>query len=60
MRFYNEQRPFYCGVDLHARTMYLCILDREGNVVLHKNIKTRPAALLRAVRAVPRGAGDRL
>jgi len=49
MRFYNEQRPFYCGVDLHARTMYLCILDRDGNVVLHKNIKTRPAALLRAV-----------
>ena len=49
MRFYNEQRPFYCGVDLHARTMYLCILDREGNIVLHKNIKTQPAALLRAV-----------
>lgn len=49
MRFYNEQRLFYCGVDLHARTMYLCILDREGNIVLHKNIKTQPAALLRAV-----------
>ena len=49
MRFYNEQRSFYCGVDLHARTMYLCILDREGNIVLHKNIKTQPAALLRAV-----------
>ncbi len=27
MRFYNQQHRFYCGVDLHARTMSLCILD---------------------------------
>ena len=30
MRFYNQQHRFYCGVDLHARTMYLCILDQAG------------------------------
>jgi len=23
MRFYNQPHRFYCGVDLHARTMYL-------------------------------------
>jgi hypothetical protein len=22
MRFYNQPHRFYCGVDLHARTMY--------------------------------------
>lgn len=22
MRFYTKQHPFYCGIDLHARTMY--------------------------------------
>lgn len=27
MRFYTAQHSFYCGVDLHARTMYVCILD---------------------------------
>jgi hypothetical protein len=27
MRFYNHAHRFYCGVDLHARTMYLCIVD---------------------------------
>ena len=27
MRFFNQQHAFYCGVDLHARTMYLVILD---------------------------------
>ena len=25
MRFYTPQHPLYCGIDLHARTMYLCI-----------------------------------
>ena len=37
MRFYTGQHQYYCGIDLHARTLYLCILDAEGNVVLHKN-----------------------
>lgn len=30
MRFYQQQHRFYCGVDLHARCMYLCILDANG------------------------------
>jgi hypothetical protein len=33
MRFYNQAHGFYCGVDLHARTMYLCILDQAGTIV---------------------------
>jgi hypothetical protein len=42
MRFYKQpldQEPhrFYCGVDLHARCMYLCILDAAGNTILHKD-----------------------
>ncbi len=36
MRFYNQPHAFYCGVDLHARTMYLCILDQAGRIVLHQ------------------------
>src|SRR5215831_9976047 len=33
MRFYNQSHGFYCGVvDLHARTMYLCILDQTGKI----------------------------
>ena len=27
MRFYNQPHAAYCGVDLHARTMYLHVLD---------------------------------
>ena len=49
MRFYTGQRAFYCGIDLHARSMYLCILSRDGEVVLHQNLPTSPDALLKAV-----------
>ena len=27
MRFYNQQHKNYCGIDLHARKMYICIID---------------------------------
>jgi hypothetical protein len=30
MRFYNGQHRYYCGVDLHTKRMYLCILDQEA------------------------------
>ena len=49
MRFYTTQHPFYCGIDLHARTMYLCILDQGGEVLVHRNMKTDPAAFLKAI-----------
>jgi len=49
MRFYNQPHQFYCGVDLHARTMYLCILDANGQVVFDKNLAAQPDAFLQAV-----------
>ena len=49
MRFYTKQHRHYCGIDLHARTMYLCILDQAGEVLLHKNIRANSDAFLKAV-----------
>ena len=49
MRFYTKQHQFYCGIDLHARTMYVCILSQDGEVVLHRNMSARPDALLKAI-----------
>jgi len=40
MRFYTKQHKYYCGIDLHTKKMYLCILDSAGAIVLHRNIKT--------------------
>ena len=50
MRFYTKQHHFYCGIDLHADAMYVCILDATGEIVLHKNIPTRPKAFLRLIK----------
>ena len=33
MRFYTEQHGHYCGIDLHTRTMYLCVVDAAGDMV---------------------------
>jgi len=49
MRFYTESHQHYCGIDLHARTMYVCILDAEGQVLLHRNLPCDPERFLRAI-----------
>ena len=43
MQFYTKQHNFYCGVDLHADTMFVSILDAAGNIVVHQNLPGRPA-----------------
>ncbi len=49
MRFYTKPHQFYCGIDLHARTMYVCILNRDGEIMVHRNMKASPDALLKVV-----------
>jgi hypothetical protein len=38
-------------VDLHAKRMYLCILDHEGNKRLHRNVRAKPSDFLHAIQA---------
>src|SRR5713101_3273843 len=49
MGFYTTQHQFYCGIDLHARTMYVCILDQNSEVLVHRNMKTNPEAFLNVI-----------
>jgi transposase len=49
MRFYTKQHKFYCGIDLHARSMYLCILNQEGEILLHRNMPAGPEPFLKAI-----------
>ena len=49
MRFYNHQHQYYCGIDLHVKTMYVCILDATGQVLVHRNVPSSPEALLETV-----------
>ena len=43
MNLYQTQHPFYCGIDLHAKQMYACVVDQHGKKHLHRNFKTRQA-----------------
>jgi transposase len=47
MKFYTKQHKYYCGIDLHTKKMYVCILDAEGQIRLHQNIKTDPQHFIR-------------
>ena len=49
MRFYTTQHQFYCGIDLHARTMYVCILNQDGEILLHRNMQASPETFLKAI-----------
>lgn len=49
MRFYTTNHKHYCGIDLHAKNMYVCIMSQEGKVLLHRNLKTDPKLFLRTI-----------
>ena len=44
-----QQHQFSCGIDLHARTMYLCILNRDGEILVHRNMPAGPEPFLKAI-----------
>ncbi len=46
MKFYTRQHPYYCGNDLHTRSLYVCVLDTNAETILHREIKAVPEPLL--------------
>jgi transposase len=49
MRFYTLQHQYYCGIDLHTKNMYVCIIDQDATILVHKNIPANPDTLLKVV-----------
>ena len=49
MRVYLHAHRFYCGIDLHTRSLQLHVLDHQGNVVLDQNIAAHPKTFLQAI-----------
>src|SRR5438876_8001029 len=49
MRFYTQQHQFYCGIDLHARTMDVCILNHAGEILVHRDMKASPETFLKVM-----------
>ena len=46
---YTTQHAYYCGVDLHARTLFVNVLDDKGRTRLERELPASPAAFLEAV-----------
>ena len=50
MKFYIKQHKYSCGIDLHTKKMYVCVLDEAGEIMLHKNIRTTGKDFLRVLK----------
>jgi transposase len=46
---------FYAGVDLHARSLYLVVLDHDGQTCFGRNLPAQPEPFLRAVQPFREG-----
>jgi len=44
MKYYKTTTEYNCGIDLHTRQMYICVMDREGNILVHRNIRNNDFA----------------
>ena len=40
MKYYTSTTDYNCGIDLHAHQMYVCLMDRQGKKLLHRNIQS--------------------
>ena len=49
MKFYQKEHKFYCGIDLHARSMYVCIINRRGKILYHQSLETNPEILFNII-----------
>ncbi|MCH5377362.1 MAG: IS110 family transposase [Planctomycetes bacterium] len=46
MRFYKPTTKYCCGVDLHNRNLYVCIVDRDGEIHRHRSMRSKGRELL--------------
>ena len=49
MRFYTQQHRYYCGIDLHTKNMYVCIVNQEGKTLYHYDLPTQPDSLFTVI-----------
>jgi transposase len=49
MRYCTATAASYVGVNLHARTLFVCVLDQAGAVRLSRNLPAKPEPLLTAI-----------
>ena len=46
MQFYTKKHQYYCGIDLHTKIIDICLLNSDGKVLVYKQTKADPEALM--------------
>ncbi|MFC1497752.1 IS110 family transposase [Verrucomicrobiota bacterium] len=39
-KYYQVTTEYSCGIDLHSRQMYICLMNKDGKVLVHRNIRS--------------------
>lgn len=55
MKYHICNYPFVCGVDLHSKMMYVCIMKASGEVLLHQKIMNHETDKFESVLAPYKG-----
>jgi len=37
---FKSKKQYYCGIDLHADVMYICVMTHDGKIVFHHELPT--------------------
>ncbi len=40
MRYAQINSKYVCGIDHHAREMYACVMNKQGEILFHRNMRT--------------------
>ena len=40
MRLASVNSKYYCGVDVHAKTSYVCVMSKVGKVLVHEETES--------------------
>lgn len=51
MKMYISKTKYHCGVDLHKSLSYICVMDREGKIYMHKAIQGNDFAYMKKILA---------
>lgn len=49
MEFAKVDSQFSCGIDLHAKSMYVCVQNKTGDVLVHRNLKNDFPVFLKTI-----------
>jgi transposase len=50
MEFQKFSQKYFCGVDLHSSSMYICIMDRQGDILVHRDMPNAPQKFLAIIK----------